>query len=232
VPSVPLWFNCSSVLLPEVVYSTAMRAYLAFRRVVDIVVSAIIIVLLAPVWLVTAIAIKIASPGPLLFTQPRGGRGGLPFTAYKFRTMRPDHVHDPKEIVPIGHQNITPLGRFLRRFKIDETPQLYNVLIGDMSLIGPRPTIMDQVVRYDEFERRRLEVRPGCTGLAQVNSNATMSWPERIKYDVYYVDHVGPALDLWIMLKTVVVLILGEQRFSRPFEASPYGRSAPRSQAK
>ena len=201
-----------------------MSLYFMIRRFVDVVVSAVLIVLLAPVWLVTAIAIKLVSPGPLLFTQPRGGRHGVPFTAYKFRTMRPDHVHDPKEIVPLDHQNITALGRFLRRAKIDETPQLYNVLKGDMSLIGPRPTIMDQVVRYDAFERRRLEVRPGCTGLAQVNSNATMSWPERIKYDVYYVDHVGPVLDLWILLKTVAVILLGERRFSRPFEDSPYGR--------
>jgi lipopolysaccharide/colanic/teichoic acid biosynthesis glycosyltransferase len=201
-----------------------MKIYAAIRRVVDIAVSAMLIVLISPVWLLTAIAIKLASPGPLLFSQPRGGRYGIPFAIRKFRTMRADHVHDPTEIVPLGHQNITPLGHFLRRSKIDETPQLFSVLIGDMSLIGPRPTIMDQVVRYDAFERRRLEVRPGLTGLAQVNSNATMSWPERIKYDVYYVNHLGPLLDMWILLKTVAVLILGEQRFSRPFEDSPYSR--------
>jgi lipopolysaccharide/colanic/teichoic acid biosynthesis glycosyltransferase len=137
--------------------------------------------------------------------------------------MRPDHVHDPREVVPLAHQNITTLGRLLRRTKIDETPQLFNILRGDMSIIGPRPTIMDQVLKYDAFERRRLEVRPGLTGLAQVNSNATMSWPERIKYDVYYVDHLGPALDAWILLKTVAVVIFGEERFSRVFEESPYG---------
>lgn len=201
-----------------------MKIYVAIRRLVDIAVSAALMVLLIPVWLLTALAIKLTSPGPLLFTQARGGRHGKPFIARKFRTMRADHVHDPTEIVPLEHQNITALGRFLRRSKIDETPQLFNVLIGEMSIIGPRPTIMDQVMRYDAFERRRLEVRPGLTGLAQVNSNATMSWPERIKYDVYYVDHIGPRLDLWILLKTLAVLILGEQRFSRKFEDSPYGR--------
>lgn len=201
-----------------------MKIYAAIRRFVDIAASATLIVLLSPVWLATAIAIKLTSPGPLLFSQPRGGLHGIPFNARKFRTMRADHVHDPTEIVPLGHQNITALGRFLRRSKIDETPQLFSVLIGDMSLIGPRPTIMDQVVRYDTFERRRLEVRPGLTGLAQVNSNATMSWPERIKYDVYYVNHLGPLLDMWILLKTLIVLVLGEQRFSRRFEDSPYGR--------
>ncbi len=201
-----------------------MKVYAVIRRIVDILVSVTLIVLLIPVWLLTALAIKLTSPGPLLFTQPRGGRDGIPFVTRKFRTMRADHVHDPTEIIPLEHQNITPLGRFLRRSKIDETPQLFNVLAGDMSIIGPRPTIMDQVIRYDNFERRRLEVRPGLTGLAQVNSNATMSWPERIKYDVYYVDHLGPRLDLWILVKTVAVLILGEKRFSRPFEESPYGR--------
>jgi lipopolysaccharide/colanic/teichoic acid biosynthesis glycosyltransferase len=100
-----------------------------------------------------------------------------------------------------------------------------------MSIIGPRPTIMDQVVRYSAFERRRLDVRPGLTGLAQVNSNATMSWPERIKYDVYYVEHVGPRLDAWILLKTVAVVIFGEQRFSRTFEQSPYGQAPTKSRA-
>jgi lipopolysaccharide/colanic/teichoic acid biosynthesis glycosyltransferase len=203
-----------------------MRLYLVIRRALDIAVSLALMTLLLPIWIVTTIAVKLTSPGPLLFSQTRGGYKGRPFIAYKFRTMRADHVHDPREIVPLGHGNITPLGRFLRRSKIDETPQLWNILRGDMSIIGPRPTIMDQVVRYDAFERRRLDVRPGLTGLAQVNSNATMSWPERIKYDVYYVDHFGPLMDAWIVIKTVAVVILGEQRFSRTFEQSPYGRSA------
>lgn len=205
-----------------------MKLYLALRRCLDVLVSLTCLVFLVPIWLFAAIGIKLTSPGPLLFSQPRGGLNGEPFIAYKFRTMRADHVHDPTEVVPLGHQSITRFGRFLRRTKIDETPQVYNILHGDMSIIGPRPTIMDQVVRYDAFERRRLEVRPGLTGLAQVNSNATMSWPERIKYDVYYVDHMGPRLDAWILLKTVAVVLLGEERFSRRFEESPYGRRSVR----
>ena len=188
----------------------------------DVFVSLALILLLLPVWLATALAIKLTSPGPLLFTQTRGGRRGRPFTSYKFRTMRSDHVHDPTELMPLTHSSITPVGRSLRRLKIDETPQLLNILRGDMSLIGPRPTIMEQIEAYDAFERRRLEVRPGLTGLAQVNGNAAMSWPERIKYDVYYVDHVGPWLDLQILCKTVAVIVLGEERYSRPFEQSPY----------
>lgn len=199
-----------------------MKTYLRIRRLFDLLLSLALIVLLLPVWAVAAVLIKLTSPGPLLFSQTRGGYKSQPFTAYKFRTMRADHVHDPTEVVPIGHQNITRLGRFLRRTKIDETPQVYNILRGDMSFIGPRPTIMDQVLAYDEFERKRLDVPPGLTGLAQVNSNPTMSWPERIKYDVYYVDHVGPRLDLCILVKTVAVVVLGERRFSRRFEESPY----------
>jgi lipopolysaccharide/colanic/teichoic acid biosynthesis glycosyltransferase len=136
--------------------------------------------------------------------------------------MRAGHHHDPREVVPLTHHAITPIGRILRRFKIDEVPQLFNVLRGDISLVGPRPTIMEQVLAYDSFQKRRLEVRPGITGLAQVNGNANISWDERIRYDVYYVDHVGPWLDLVIMARTAAVIVLGESRFSRPFADSPF----------
>lgn len=194
------------------------------KRLLDILVAAALLLLLAPVIAAVAVLVKCTSPGPVLFIQTRGGQHGRPFRLYKFRTMRSDHVHDPTEIVPLTHQAITPLGHFLRRTKLDELPQLWNVLKGDLSLVGPRPTIMDQVVAYNDFQRRRLEVRPGCTGLAQVNSNATMSWDERIKYDVYYVDHVGLGMDIAILAKTGLVLVLGEERFTRPFEQSPYAR--------
>lgn len=198
--------------------------YLAFKRLFDVVTSATLIVVFAPVWLAGALAVKLSSPGPLFFSQTRGGKDGKPFTLIKFRTMRASHVHDPTEIVPLSHPGITRIGHVLRRTKIDELPQLLNVLTGDMSIIGPRPTIMEQVVAYDDFQRRRLRVRPGCTGLAQVNSNATISWDERIRYDVYYVDHLTPWLDAWILIKTIAVVLLGEKRFSRPFDESPYAQ--------
>jgi undecaprenyl phosphate N,N'-diacetylbacillosamine 1-phosphate transferase len=196
--------------------------YAAIKRVLDVTLSLVLIVALAPVWVLAAAAIRLGSPGPVLFRQIRGGRGGVPFWSYKFRTMRTDHVHDPNEIVPLVHPAVTPAGRVLRRLKIDELPQVWNVLMGDMSLVGPRPTIMEQIERYNDFQRRRLEVRPGITGLAQVNGNAQISWDERIRYDVYYVDHMSPSLDLFILLKTLAIIVLGESRFSRPFEASPY----------
>ena len=205
--------------------------YAFFKRLFDVFVSVTLIVLLVPVWLATVVAIKLSSPGPLFFVQTRGGRDGNPFSLIKFRTMRADHVHDPTEIVPLSHPGITRLGHLMRRTKIDELPQLFNVLIGDMSIVGPRPTIMDQIVCYDSFQKRRLQVRPGCTGLAQVNSNATVSWDERIRYDVYYVDHLTPWLDAQILLKTIAVVLLGELRFSRPFDESPYAKKAQNDQS-
>ena len=202
--------------------------YRGVKRLIDIVVSAALIALLLPVEVLAAIAVKIDSPGPVFFIQKRGGRGGVPFNLIKFRTMRADHVHDIREVMPLTHGNITPVGRFLRRTKIDELPQLINVLRGDMSLIGPRPTIMEQVENYNDFQRRRLEVRPGCTGLAQVNSTPLVPWDERIRYDVYYVDHVGPLMDAGILIKTFLVMFLGEERFCRSFDESPYGREMKR----
>ena len=198
--------------------------YPLVKRLIDIVVSFVLIVPLLPIGAIVALVIKLDSPGPVFFIQKRGGRYGKPFNLIKFRTMRADHVHDIREVIPLIHGNITPVGRFLRRTKLDELPQLFNVLRGDMSLIGPRPTIMEQVERYDDFQRRRLDVRPGCTGLAQVNSTPLVPWDERIRYDVYYVGHLGPLMDLGILFKTLLVLFLGEERFARPFDQSPYAR--------
>ncbi len=189
--------------------------YAPIKRLIDVVLSLIGLILLAPVLLIAAVLIKLTSPGPILFTQTRAGRYGRPFKVYKFRTMRGGRAPDPKELVPLDHPEITTVGRWLRRLKIDELPQILNVLRGDMSLIGPRPTLMDQVEKYGEFERRRLLVRPGCTGLAQIHGGTAISWPERIVWDVCYVENLSPALDLQILLRTPVVILLGEERFAR-----------------
>ena len=195
------------------------------KRLFDVIVSAILILLLSPVMLLTVCAIKLTSRGPLLFRQERTGLRGRRFHPAKFRSMRTEHKHDTKEVVLLSHPGITPVGRFIRRFKIDELPQLFCVLFGEMSLIGPRPTIPEQTDNYNDFERRRLLVRPGATGLAQVNSPASRSWEERIKYDVYYVQHVNFWLDAKILLKTVLVIVLGEERFARPFAETPYAKA-------
>ncbi len=192
--------------------------YPPIKRLADILAAGALLIVLAPLFVVVAMVLIISDRGAVFFTQKRSGLKGREFTIYKFRTMRTDREHDPFEYVPAGHSDITAIGRMLRRLKLDETPQLWNILKGDMSLIGPRPTVPEQVLRYNDFERRRLEVRPGLTGLAQVNGGILLPWPERIKWDVYYVEHLGPALDLRIAFKTVIVVLAGDKKFTRTIE--------------
>ncbi len=187
------------------------------KRVFDVVGACSLILLLSPVLLGAALVVKLTSRGPLFFMQERGGKDGVVFRPFKFRTMRGGRRPDPKELVPLVHPDITPVGWFLRRYKIDELPQLLNVVTGEMSLVGPRPTLPDQVAAYDAFRRQRLLVRPGLTGLAQVNSNADVSWDERILFDIAYVRRCGLLLDLGIMLRTVLTILLGEKHTTRPF---------------
>lgn len=181
-------------------------------------------IVLLPVFLFAAALIKLTSSGPLFFIQTRGGRLGQPFRLVKFRTMLGDRKPDPKELVSLHHPDITRVGLWLRRLKIDELPQLLNVLRGDMSLVGPRPTLLDQVEAYDDFRRQRLEVQPGVTGLAQVYASSLASWDERILYDVAYVRLCSLRLDLWVLLRTVLVVLLGEHRTSHPFFSTTYAQ--------
>lgn len=181
-----------------------------------------LLLMLSPVLLLIALAIKLTSPGPVFFMQNRAGKNGAAFRAFKFRTMRGGRRPDPKELVPLDHPEITGIGRPLRRFKLDELPQLINVVRGEMTIIGPRPTLPDQVAAYDEFRRRRLLVLPGLTGLAQVNCNAAASWEERILYDVAYVARCSFLMDMGILLRTVASVIAGEEYTTRPFASSPY----------
>jgi sugar transferase EpsL len=194
------------------------------KRASDAVVAAVLLILLSPLFVVVAFLIKLTSRGPVFFVQERGGYLGKSFVAPKFRTMRGGRTPDPKELVPLDHPEITPLGRWLRRSKIDELPQLWCVLTGEMSLVGPRPTLPDQVSAYDEFRRQRLLVLPGVTGLAQVNGSTALSWDERILYDIAYVRRCSLWLDLTILTRTALVILLGEARFARPFSRSPYSR--------
>ncbi|MBI4717401.1 MAG: sugar transferase [Planctomycetes bacterium] len=194
------------------------------KRAFDVLVSLALLLVLSPFLLLIAALVKATSRGPVFFSQGRAGRDGKLFRVYKFRTMLGGRRPDPKELVPLDHPEITPLGRVLRRTKIDELPQLYNVLRGDMSLVGPRPTLPDQAAAYDALRRQRLLVRPGVTGLAQVNGNSMTAWDERILYDIAYVRRCGLVMDLGILLRTLAVLVLGEQRMTRPFETTRYAR--------
>lgn len=196
----------------------------ALKQPFDFVAALLLVLLLSPVLLLVAVLVKLTSPGPVFFIQVRAGKDGRIFRLVKFRTMRGDRKPDPKELVPLHHPDITRLGYVLRRFKLDEFPQLFNVIKGDMSLVGPRPTLPDQVAAYDAFRRRRLLVRPGVTGLAQVYGNSLMPWDERILYDIAYVRRCGLLLDLSIILRTILVVFVGERRMTRPFTESPYAK--------
>lgn len=155
--------------------------------------------------LVCAAAVGLTSPGGVFFRQERIGMGGRPFRVWKFRTM----VAGDNPIFPDASR-ITPVGRFLRRFSLDELPQLINVATGEMSIVGPRPTLAYQVERYDSHQRRRLSVRPGLTGLAQVSGRNALTWTERIDLDVRYVEEQSVLTDLRILARTLVAILSGE----------------------
>ena len=196
------------------------------RRLIDILASSVLLLLASPIFLVTALAIWLTDYGPVFYRQTRAGWRGCPFELLKLRSMRVNNL--PAVAlgqVGIEHPMVTPVGRWLRRFKIDELPQLFNVLRGEMTLIGPRPTVLEQVEEYTAFQRRRLDVPPGMTGWAQVNGGVEISWPERILLDVWYVDHRSLGLDLKILWRTAGVILFGEEPDSTSLqEAIGYAR--------
>ncbi|HLN64702.1 MAG TPA: sugar transferase [Symbiobacteriaceae bacterium] len=181
---------------------------LLVKRVLDGWVAALLLLILLPVLLLLALLVRASSPGPVLYVQERVGRRGRPFRMIKFRTMTVGsdavttrlHRDDPR---------ITPVGRWLRRFSLDELPQLFNVLAGEMSLVGPRPAPTRVVERMSPAQRRRLAVRPGLTGWAQVQGRNTLPWADRIVLDLWYVDHWSLWLDLQILYRTVAVVLRG-----------------------
>ncbi|HZC31029.1 MAG TPA: sugar transferase [Gaiellaceae bacterium] len=182
----------------------------ALNRVVDVVVGAAALVVASPLLALGMLAIKLTSPGPVLFRQTRVGKDGRDFELLKLRTMTVGAEHEGAGYaVAAGDPRITSVGRVLRRLSLDELPQLWNVVRGDMSMIGPRPTLRYQVERYTPRQRRRLEVRPGITGWAQVHGRASLPWDERIELDVWYVEHRSPSLDAKILALTPFALFRG-----------------------
>lgn len=194
------------------------KTELGIKRIFDIIVSAAGIVILSPVWLVTMILIKITMPGKIFFKQERVGQNQKIFQILKFRTMKEDRQAEQAHDFSKDQERMTRTGNVLRRLKIDELPQLINVFVGDMSLVGPRPTVIEQVNQYNEYQLRRLDMRPGMTGLAQVNGNISLTWDERIVYDVKYIEGFSVWMDIAILLKTVLVVIFGEQKFKKECE--------------
>jgi lipopolysaccharide/colanic/teichoic acid biosynthesis glycosyltransferase len=179
-------------------------------RAFDVVLAAVGLVASSPVVLLAAVAIRLDSRGPAIYRQRRAGRYGRPFDLYKLRTMQlgADPVGVGTPVLP-GDPRVTTVGRMLRRFSLDELPNLLNVLRGEMAIVGPRPTLPAQVELYSERQRRRLEVKPGLTGWAQVNGRAGIPWAERIELDVWYVDHRSAALDVRILARTARLLLSG-----------------------
>jgi lipopolysaccharide/colanic/teichoic acid biosynthesis glycosyltransferase len=176
------------------------------QRLLDLAVVAVVALPATVVGVACAVAIKRTSPGPVFFRQDRAGLHGRTFRVVKFRTMVDDPAGNP--LFP-DDDRITSAGRWLRRWSLDELPQLVNVVVGDMSVVGPRPTLPYQVERYTDEQRRRLDVRPGLTGLAQLRGRNEILWEERIAHDLEYVDRQSLAFDLWLLLRTVPAVLGG-----------------------
>jgi lipopolysaccharide/colanic/teichoic acid biosynthesis glycosyltransferase len=185
-------------------------------RALDLLLASLLLALASPFLALAALLIRLESRGPALYRQRRVGKGGEPFELLKLRTMVPGAEAMGAGIYVVeGDPRITRAGRLLRRFSLDELPNLVNVLRGEMAIVGPRPTVQEQVDRYTERQRRRLDVRPGITGWAQVNGRTSLPWPERIELDVWYVEHRSARLDLRILARTARMLASGRGLYSQ-----------------
>ncbi len=180
----------------------------SIKRLLDITSSCSGLIALSPLFLLVALAIKIDNPGPAFFRQERAGKSGCVFRIFKFRTMVVDEERAKKDAIILEDDpSITRVGKFLRKTSLDELPQLINVFKGEMSLVGPRPTLPEQVENYDMRQMQRLLVRPGITGWAQVHGRNALTWPERIELDIWYVNNRTFWLDMKILLKTIFVVL-------------------------
>ena len=175
------------------------------KRGLDLALAAAMLIVLSPAMLAVSVALALAAGRPLLFRQTRTGLGGRPFVLYKFRTMKPSSNASATDA-----ERLTPLGRVLRESSLDELPELWNVLRGDMSLVGPRPLLPSYLERYSPEQGRRHEVRPGITGWAQIHGRNDTTWDERLARDVWYVDHRSLLLDARILLRTVLLVLRRE----------------------
>ncbi len=192
-----------------------MRTYRIIKRAIDIAVSGVALLMLAIPMGVIALLVRLGSKGPAVFRQERAGKDMVPFTLYKFRTMRTDV--EPFGVSPEGDSDprLTRIGRLLRESSLDELPQLWNVLKGDMSLVGPRPLYMSQAREFNDRQKRRLEVRPGMTGLAQVAGRGNIPHEEKLELDVQYVENAGLWLDLKLISGTVLHVFRRRQIYQK-----------------
>lgn len=178
------------------------RIYALIKRGIGFLMALCLLLLLWPLMLIVAVWIKIDSKGPAVFTQQRVGKNEKIFKIYKFRSMK-TQTHDENGRALSDYERMTPSGKLIRKLSLDELPQLFNILKGDMAFIGPRPLLVEYIPRYNDFQRRRHEVLPGISGYAQVNGRNAISWEQKFEYDVYYVDHQSFLLDLKILFMTI-----------------------------
>lgn len=193
---------CPVNFLPLMMYGKFVKPFL------DFVLALVAVVILSPLILVVWLGLTIANNGKPFFFQQRPGKDGNIFWIVKFKTMNDKRGVDG-QLLPDADR-LTPVGKFVRKTSLDELPQLFNVLTGDMSLIGPRPLLPSYLPLYNDFQRRRMEVKPGITGWAQVNGRNTISWEKKFEYDVWYVDHLSFLLDAKIFLLTVKKVVVRE----------------------
>src|SRR4030042_1450395 len=194
------------------------------KRLFDILLTLLAIMLLSPVFILIMVAIKLSSRGPVIFRQERAGKNGKPFTFYKFRTMRADV--DPFGPSPKAADDLrlTKVGKILREYSLDELPQLFNVLKGDMSIIGPRPLYVSQMAEWNERQKKRLLVKPGLTGLAQISGRAELTREEKLELDVKYVETAGFWRDLKIYFATIGQLFRRKNIYEKKYSQAEYTR--------
>lgn len=200
------------------------KAYIRFKYTVDFLIALIALVAVSPIMIAVAIAIKAEDGGKVMFKQLRTGKQGKKFYCYKFRSMRSTEVKFDKDhpVISDKNANVTKVGKIIRKFKIDELPQLLNVLKGDMCFIAPRPLLPVYDSDYKDWELLKFEMRPGLTGLGQVNGNGYLSIEDRKYYDAYYVMHASLLMDIKIILKTIAVIFKGEEKFLHPVTEKQY----------
>ncbi|MBS4195723.1 sugar transferase [Bacillus sp. FJAT-49870] len=207
--------------------SSTSTLYKVSKRIFDIAVSICIIILLSPLFIYVAIRIKKEDNGPVIFKQKRAGLNGEPFYIYKFRSMKIQTSSKKSSKNPYNwrggvpddfvfkntngfHPDVTKIGQFLRKYSVDEFPQFFNVLKGDMSIVGPRPEILEISDHYNDYQRQRLLVKPGITGWAQINGRSEIPHGQKVEYDLYYVKHQNGILDIKIFIRTIYQAIFGK----------------------
>jgi len=203
-----------------------MKLYMVIKRIFDVIASLLLLIVLLPFFFVIAIMIRLGSAGPVIFRQERAGKSGRAFVFYKFRTMKAG-------VEPFGpspksgaDERLTKIGKFLREYSFDELPQLCNVLRGDMSLIGPRPLYISQIPEWNERQKKRLLVRPGLTGLAQIRGRGALTREEKLELDVKYVETMGFLADIKIAIATVLHLLGHKGIYEKRYSESEYTRGA------